>query len=1338
MWGRHCGKAPWALCTFRRDAQPGHGSLGPSVRARPGVGKAVRVEESIRPGLGGSLDPCLVSVDWRSCSVTFEFEPAGPLWRTMLHARYEPWSQHDVVQGRHLDRGSSACCLFAACLGSSWLTADVAITPDKLRQLLSKCVVAWDQLGGDGSGALTDDAIRLVELDTGHRFSRTVGQWTTHEQFVELLRSAPLPAFCMITAASPGELSGKTFVALLKPGEIQIVDSHPHVTAEGPKGLVWAKAAGHDAVAAVAGWVWRPDGLLSQLGCCRDMVEVTVVSDTADVLGSDVEDSPGPVPPVPPPPAPTASINTTCRAPKNRAECGHSVFSFKCDRCRWHKHKTAWLEKTRYLDKTSHKPHSWLAEAPPTETWGLGCQLCARFLAEGHTAGTQSRASNWAAFEIRQSGVCKDSFLKHARAELHVAAMEAYAACDLPPTVAPTRRVADDGDSAGRVPRCSRFLDALRIAQQGRGGRAFCSMPASVPDGSMPLVSTGVFRDGSRAAWRKMVTCGAAVLDELDQDLLRKAVRIAFAEDDRNQVRILRVRVVWQNPTVGAKEFFGGCLQDPGFDATEYQKATLLGLQRLAWVRRGSQQKSSAGAAGAAADDLPTGTGDLPSGTYLDQDLWRHIRQCVFSGATDGAAVAMKSITQLRTDGDLPGLRYQFRDRPHTTRTCVKLTFGLCSESQEIRRLLITGKSSFARRARNSARFRSIWLWSQKEEADRFWDILKDLSYAEHRYDSRSKPMQIFMIKLGPAVQVLRALAEDPKQCHKDDRMWATGMLQSLSGEAGLARLLLFAVDTDFAVATHRLVRLQDAQEPDVALSGEQCLDCLDTCRVLFQDGRIFDRTPNGTYTSHLIHGLKAVPLESFTLPDGTSVRFGWPSDDKDVLEKAVVHARKLFQTVSLFFDLNFPDYAWRSKFTAFSCTSTLPQSTKEEHIRALAKKEGLSESRAAAQFREATVHVIRLQSHLGDGRAAWAAYLDKYCRDPRKPRQWRAHADAIGPLVLTYLGIMDGSSDIERNFSQLALLEGSVAVGHHTRQHLQDLLKLRLGLPPAFFDQYMSMTHVPAQGELGKHLSCERFLSQCQDKFSMFFGRWALPSRSMTPVMPDRHAELLALRRPRWQHNRPHYNRRGLRLRTSFWNDSVKELRTTASEGAVIDLSKCPEPDMSHATCFMRKRTAEEAGLHEMHEREHGLAAPPRTVQLRSLLPKASNKAQAKAKGQLKAKRMGQVKSKAKGQVKPKAQAKKAKGPKPTALAKALVEGPAKATLDDVIVPDGQSLFFYPCAAKKHARTFLDLSRRGLIANRPASATQHIASKGDRDVAPCAAISLAAFLSMLHRRVPT
>ena len=139
MWGRHCGKAPWALCTFRRDAQPGHGSLGPSVRARPGVGKAVRVEESIRPGLGGSLDPCLVNVDWRSCRVTFEFEPAGPLWRTMLHARYEPWSQHDVVQGRHLDRGSSACCLFAACLGSSWLTAaeDVAITPDKLRQLLS-------------------------------------------------------------------------------------------------------------------------------------------------------------------------------------------------------------------------------------------------------------------------------------------------------------------------------------------------------------------------------------------------------------------------------------------------------------------------------------------------------------------------------------------------------------------------------------------------------------------------------------------------------------------------------------------------------------------------------------------------------------------------------------------------------------------------------------------------------------------------------------------------------------------------------------------------------------------------------------------------------------------------------------------------------------------------------------------------------------------------------------------------------------------------------------------------------------------------------------------------
>ena len=42
------------------------------------------------------------------------------------------------------------------------------------------------------------------------------------------------------------------------------------------------------------------------------------------------------------------------------------------------------------------------------------------------------------------------------------------------------------------------------------------------------------------------------------------------------------------------------------------------------------------------------------------------------------------------------------------------------------------------------------------EEPDALWSVCESLSYAEQRYDSRSKPMSIFLLKIGPALEVLK------------------------------------------------------------------------------------------------------------------------------------------------------------------------------------------------------------------------------------------------------------------------------------------------------------------------------------------------------------------------------------------------------------------------------------------------------------------------------------------------------------------------------------------------------------------------------------------------------
>ena len=147
--------------------------------------------------------------------------------------------------------------------------------------------------------------------------------------------------------------------------------------------------------------------------------------------------------------------------------------------------------------------------------------------------------------------------------------------------------------------------------------------------------------------------------------------------------------------------------------------------------------------------------------------MWDAVRRKIFCGATDGAAVAIKGVGLMAPD--LPALRYQFRDRPHTTRTCVKMSFEICPESHEMRERLITVKKSFARRVKQSRRFREIWIRKQKEDAGTLCNVTQDLGYAEARYDSRSRPMSTFCVKIGPALQVLSEMSRDVAKHHQED-----------------------------------------------------------------------------------------------------------------------------------------------------------------------------------------------------------------------------------------------------------------------------------------------------------------------------------------------------------------------------------------------------------------------------------------------------------------------------------------------------------------------------------------------------------------------------------------
>ena len=159
--------------------------------------------------------------------------------------------------------------------------------------------------------------------------------------------------------------------------------------------------------------------------------------------------------------------------------------------------------------------------------------------------------------------------------------------------------------------------------------------------------------DTGRTACMKITSALGAVLEQQHQAILRKGQRLAFSVDERDQVFINRVRIVVINPEVRACEFVAGVIRDYGHGIDQCANAVWTSLRSLCVKRKGTRNR-----------DCVTGPGDA-----LDEGLLQRLKEITFAGASDGAEVAVQGVRSLRLSGRLAKLRYQFRDRPHTTRS---------------------------------------------------------------------------------------------------------------------------------------------------------------------------------------------------------------------------------------------------------------------------------------------------------------------------------------------------------------------------------------------------------------------------------------------------------------------------------------------------------------------------------------------------------------------------------------------------------------------------------------------------------------------------------------------
>ena len=1070
-------------------------------------------------------------------------------------------------------------------------TGESALTMPALKALLIQAVRDWDTTGlVDGAEAHTVltsscEGAELEVLVQEHFVARAALQQMLSESDVKAVLVTAIP---MSAEGEAQQRTGKTFLIVSLPKAIYLVDSHSHHPFKAvPSGMLRAclkSTCASKRAHVLCDWIWDDNGFLMELQCDRQLVDITAfrnkaagapsVSGNGAASSQEAASSPGSCRPVrqggavpvsclravagqdassaavgaasshgdtcSAPRAPGAAdlgtssgahwplvvisnsaLASSVGAPENH-EVAHPAFVKNCPRCRWRRTGPIWQRRHAFHHPVTGQLTSPIAEKPPgmSGTWGVGCSVCANYLAQ--TGGTHRRKKGaFALFQVNTLTTLQGMEIsRHCKSAFHIQAMAALrvvAIANLQPEA--TTEVDATGVSTScmeDVPRPEKFVWAVTNCHAAGSYRDFQQFCESAELTSL-LASGRNKTDSGRNTCMQLITAWGAVLSDEHRSVLSKGQRLSFSFDERDQVLVNRVRIVVCNPVVKAHEFVAGVIRDFGHSIDECADAAWESLKAMCVKfvgRRGP--------------DGVTGPQDAACSQLLER-----LQAITFAGSSDGAEVAIQGIQKLRTSGRLPNLRYQFRDRPHTTRTCVKNTLSYMGEGQELLDALVSGQHSFCKRVKYSRRFQQLWKKRQQADAassqhvEEFVQVLENLSYKECRFDHRSEPMSILCMKFRAVVGVLVELQADHKD-HPADAAWAKGLLRLISGADGFNKLLKFGVDCDFAVAAGLLIRLQDKPSADISLSVSEVTECLEICHVLFREGRAFDLQDNHTYTGHLLRGFlrdsSAASSQSAASNQGgiksfKELNIGWPTEcsQEEAMAEGRRYARTLYQMAYKFMKLNYPDYNWRTKFGAFNCgPSAFPEAYRLDCLEKLAVKEGLDKAQTRWQFQQVFPHMKRLYRESDDNRQAWCKLLESV-RSKDSPRKFRPDMASVVQLTLTYIGILDVTTDVERAFARIQRLEIKSRERHCHPSRLQDSLNVLLEVPScvdALVTRTPEATRQNSSAPLLQVMWRPRLLlAKAQRKYAEFFGTKKLVCRSMEPLSLVARAKELRVR---------------------------------------------------------------------------------------------------------------------------------------------------------------------------------------------------------------------------------
>ena len=171
-----------------------------------------------------------------------------------------------------------------------------------------------------------------------------------------------------------------------------------------------------------------------------------------------------------------------------------------------------------------------------------------------------------------------------------------------------------------------------------------------------------------------------------------------------------------------------------------------------------------------------------------------------------------------------------------------------------------------------------------------------------------------------------------------------------------------------------------------------------------------------------------------------------WPT----IPQQAFYHAKKLYDVTRTYMQSTFPDYCHRKAMRAFDCSgASLPEAMRLALFQDLAAKENCDAHDVRIQFTSTLAMTKAIYAEEGDNERTWCKMIDA-CRSKADRDHFRSSRHCVVRLGLTYLGICDTTTDVERNLRALTAFESGSKTDHYRLEILNAAMQVWMEAPRA------------------------------------------------------------------------------------------------------------------------------------------------------------------------------------------------------------------------------------------------------------------------------------------------